>query len=218
MDTIRIAIADDHKLFREGMGMILQTVAQFDVLYDAEDGVQLLERMSAEGALLPDVVLLDLKMPNKDGLETTKELIAKYPSIRILILTMLDDDDYILHSLDNGAHGYLLKDTSADEMKNAIMSVHKEGYYFSHRVSQVMLKGLKRKPSAPSLGDEYHITNREQEVLQLICQEMTTTAIADKLFLSVRTVESHRKNVMEKIGAKNTAGLVFRAIKAGLVD
>lgn len=219
MKQITIAIADDHKLFREGLGMILSSMEEFNVLFDAADGQDLMDQLESETSVKPEVLLLDLKMPNKDGLETTREVVSKYPDIKILILTMLDDDDYILHALDQGAHGYLLKDTSADEMKEAILAVYREGYFFSHRVAQVMLKGLKRKPGAPqALNNSVRITEREKEVLGMICQEMTNTAIADKLFLSIRTVESHRKNLLEKLGAKNTAGLVFRAMKEGLVE
>lgn len=217
MEKIKVAMADDHKLFREGLSMILNSMEEFDFLFHTDDGQSLMNRLGSSD-ILPNVVLLDMKMPNMDGLETTKALIANYPEMKVLILTMLDDDDYILHALDQGAHGYLLKDSSADEMKKALLGVWKEGYYFSQNVAQVMLKGIKKKPSRkPQLKGMPTITGRELEILNLICQEMTTTAIADQLFLSERTVETHRRNLMEKLGAKNTAGMVFRAFKMGLI-
>lgn len=217
MEKIKVAMADDHKLFREGLSMILNSMEEFDFLFHTDDGQSLMNRLDSSD-ILPNVVLLDMKMPNMDGLETTKALIANYPEMKVLILTMLDDDDYILHALDQGAHGYLLKDSSADEMKKALLGVWKEGYYFSQNVAQVMLKGIKKKPSRkPQLKGMPTITGRELEILNLICQEMTTTAIADQLFLSERTVETHRRNLMEKLGAKNTAGMVFRAFKMGLI-
>lgn len=216
--TVRVAIADDHALFREGIKMIVESRDNFKCILEADNGKALLEGI-AKSPKKPDVVLLDLKMPVMDGMETTKVLRAEYPTIKILILTMLDQDDYILHLLDLGANGYLLKNSSSAEVQKAIATVYERDYYFSEHVSQVMLSGLqkKRRP-IPVLNATSRITEREQEVLRLMCDEMTTAEIAERLFVSVRTVETHRKHLMEKLGAKNTAGIIYRALKEGVLD
>ncbi len=214
--TIRVAIADDHALFREGIKMIIESKSNLKCVIEADNGQSLLDAI-ASAPKEPDVVLLDLQMPVMDGMECTKRLRQEYPRIKILILTMLDQDDYILHLLDLGANGYLLKNSSAEEVIKAIETVMENDFYFSDHVSKVMLSGLqkKRRP-VPVLNATERITEREQEVLELMCQEHTTAEIAEKLFLSVRTVETHRKHLMEKLGAKNTAGIVYRAMKEGV--
>lgn len=216
--TIRVAVADDHALFREGIKMIVESRENLRCVIEADNGQALLDAI-AKAAKEPDVVLLDLKMPVMDGMECTKRLREEYPRIKILILTMLDQDDYILHLLDLGANGYLLKNSSADEVQRAIETVMERDFYFSEHVSKVMLSGLQRKrKSVPVLNATASITEREQEVLRMMCDEHTTAEIAERLFLSVRTVETHRKHLMEKLGAKNTAGIIYRALKEGVLE
>ena len=216
--VIHVAIADDHRLFREGLALIINGHDRFRLLYDVADGQELMNRLGSS-ATLPDVVLLDLKMPVKDGMAVTEEIKVSFPGIKVLVLTMFHQDDYILHMLDLGANGYLLKNSSAEEVKRAILTVYEKDFYFNEHVSAVMLKGLKKKRAKPpSLEVFNHVTAREKEVLELLCQEHTTADIAERLFLSVRTVETHRKNLMHKLGAKNTAGLIIRAIKEGVIE
>ncbi len=214
---IKVAIADDHTLFCEGLKLIINSRDDFRLVLEARNGQELLDGI-AELEAPPDVLLLDLKMPVKDGIETTKELKVTYPEIKILILTMIDQDDYIIHLLDLGANGYLLKNSSAEEVQNAIVAVAEKGFYFSDYVSQVMLSGLRRKrASPPALDAMTKVSAREIEVCELIATGLTTNEIAERLFISARTVESHRKNLMEKLGVKNTAGIVYRALKEGLL-
>lgn len=215
---IRIAIADDHKLFREGLKMIIEMSDNLKLIAEAENGQLLMDSLHT---LIekPQVILLDLKMPVKDGIETLKELKVDYPKIGVLILTMIDQDDYILHLLDLGANGYLLKNSSSDEVQIAIKTVMEKDFYFNEHVSKVMLGGLRRKRKAPQAFEGGpNISEREKEVLNLLCKEHTASEIAEILFISVRTVETHRKHLMEKLGAKNTAGIIYRAMKEGLVD
>jgi len=215
--TINVAIADDHQLFREGIRLILESRPSMRLVVEAGNGQDLLNQL-ATLETLPDVVLLDLKMPVLDGMETTKLLKEQYPEVKILILTMLQQDDYILHLLDLGANGYLLKNSSATEVLEAVSTVVAKDFYFNEHISNVLLAGLKRKRKAPpKLNNNQNITDREREVLHLMCQEHTTQEIADKLFVSARTVETHRRNLMQKFEAKNTAGLVLRALKQGIV-
>lgn len=213
MEPIKIAIADDHALFREGLKGILAASAYFEVICDVGSGDELLTAMEDQPA---DVVLLDLKMPGMDGIKVAELLKKQIPAMKIIILTMHHQEDFILHMLNLGVNAYLLKDTSSSELKTAILATHQRDYYFDDRVSKVMLKGLKKKHlHKPSLDNAIRLTPREEEVLELICQEYTTPEIAEKLFVSHRTVESHRKNLLEKLSAKNTAGLVIKAIMNG---
>lgn len=214
---IRIAFADDHQLFCDGLSLIISTRQDFELVLKAHNGQELLDGIS-KLKMPPDVVLLDLKMPVKDGIETTKELRATYPDVRILVLTMLEQDDYILHLLDLGANGYLLKNSSAEEVLSAIENVVRKGFYFSDHVSQVMLEGLKRKRTPPPvLNATTNLSSRELEVCELMKDGLTTQEIADRLFISNRTVETHRKNMMEKLGVKNSAGVIYRALKEGWI-
>ena len=216
--TIKVAIADDHTLFREGIELIIESVPEFELVLTVPDGQALLDGM-VNLPVRPDVVLLDLKMPKKDGMKTTPELRAAYPEIKILILTMFDQEDYILHMLDVGANGYLLKNSSTQDVKTAIKSLAEKEFYFTDQISKVVVAGLRKKrklPPAFNAGEK--LTPREEEVLSLICSENTTQEIADKLFVSVRTIETHRKHLMEKLGATNTAGIIYRAMKQGLLS
>jgi len=217
-NTVKIAIADDHQLFREGIEMIINSVPEFELILEVPDGQALLDGIES-APTPPDVVLLDLNMPRKDGMETTIELRAKHPDIKILILTMFDQEDYILHLLDLGANGYILKNSAASDVKTAIRTLVEKEFYFTDQISQIMVSGLRKKrklPPAFFAGDR--LTIREQEVLGLISSELTASEIAEKLFVSVRTIETHRKNLMDKLGAKNTAGIVYRAMKLGILD
>lgn len=214
---IKIAIADDHTLFREGLAFIISKIKEFEVIIEAEDGLDLLAKLDKSNDK-PDVILMDLKMPNLDGMETAGRVKHLYPEMKIIILTMMQQEDFILHMFDLGVNGYLVKNTSAIELKEAINSVVDKDHYFNDHVSEIMLKGLKKKRvQKPSLSNKAQLTPREYEVLEHICQEYTTSEIADKLFVSHRTIETYRKNLLEKIGAKNTAGLIVRSIKTGLI-
>lgn len=216
-ETIRIAIADDHKLFCEGLRLIIQSNPRFELLFEASDGQQLLDQVALSDPK-PEVILLDLRMPVKDGIETTRELKILHPEIKILILTMIDQEDYILHLLDLGANGYLLKNLSAGDIHVAIETVAEKGFFFNDHTTQVMLQGLKRKrAAAPQLETGNKISSREIEVCRLMADGFTTSEIAERLFISSRTVETHRKNLMEKLGVKNSAGIIYRAVKEGLL-
>ncbi|RYZ47322.1 MAG: response regulator transcription factor, partial [Sphingobacteriales bacterium] len=161
--------------------------------------------------------LLDVKMPNMDGIEAIGKLKSDYPDIRVLILTMYDDEHFILHLMEAGASGYLVKNTDPEEIKKAIHAVVENGYYFSDLVSSVMLKTLVSKNIAkPKFKPEIKLTDKEKEVLQLICAEHTNAEIGQKLFLSPRTIEGIRSSLLERIGVRNTAGLVLYAVKQGI--
>jgi two-component system, NarL family, response regulator DegU len=214
---ITLALVDDHNLFRKGLISLLAETESIRVLFEASNGSELLERL-AEGNH-PQVILLDISMPVMDGVATLEHLVAHYPAIKVLMLTMNQDDAMILHIMKMGAHGYLLKETNPTELENAIHSVVETGFYFSELVSRALLgKLLKVDRLKPTFHGAVQLTDREMEVLDLVCQGLTNTEIAEKLFVSPRTVEGHRKNTMEKMGVRNTVAMVVYAIKKGWID
>lgn len=216
MTNIQVAIADDHKLFREGIRFLIDQMDGVSMLYETADGKELIARLKAEA---PDVLLLDLDMPEVDGIEALKEIRSQYPSMGIIILTMHSDSKMIAYLMELGANAYLMKDASPEELERAIRSVNEEGFYFNKAVSEAMLGGLKNQSLIkPTLKNDLSLTNREVEVLQLICQEYTAKEIAEKLFISPRTAEGHRRSLIEKLGVKNTAGLIVKAIKEGVIE
>ena len=216
MSKIRIGIADDHKLFRKGVIELLASDPGLEVVLEANSGTNLIEQMPTSK---PDLVLMDLKMPGMDGMEATKFFKAHYPEVKIIVLSMIDDDKFILHLIKLGANGYLPKNTDPLELLNAIHTTATKGYYFNERISKVMMEGLHGpKQDAPSLNDNVQFSEREREVLQLLCDGLTTAEIAEKVFLSPRTVEGYRHRMIEKTDTRNTAGLVAYAIRKGLVQ
>lgn len=217
MDTITIAIVDDQPLFREGLTFIIQQHADLKIVLEAEHGQDLLDQL-AQAHALPDVILMDIKMPKMDGMECVKILKQAYHEIKIITLTVYDQEDYVLHLLDLGINGYLRKLTSGQDVCKAIRTVIDKGYYFDDFVTKIMLSGLKKKRqivSKPKVDDEVSVTPREREVLHLILKEYTTQEIANQLFVSIRTVETHRKNLFAKFGVKNVVGLVIKALQMG---
>ncbi len=214
MAIIKYIIADDHKIFRQGLRYALADDHRLKLVGEAENGLMLLDIVEKQK---PDVVLLDIKMPEMDGIEATKKLHLSYPGIKILMLTSFDDEHFILHLLELGANGYLLKNSEPDEIKKAIHAVYENDYYFNHLVSNTMLKTLTRKNADLKFKNAINLNDRETEVLKLICQELTTVEIGAKIFLSPRTIEGIRTSLIEKIGVRNTAGLVVYALKNGII-
>lgn len=177
------------------------------------------ELMDVLKQIVPDVILMDLKMPGMDGIAATTEVRRLYPAVKIIVLTMYDDEQYIMHILDIGANAYLVKNTDPTEIAKAMSSVIENEYYFSDMVSKAMLKNLVQKRQLPVRFEKViSLNERETEILRLICKEYTTAEIADKVFLSQRTVEGIRAGMLEKVGVRNTAGLVLYAARAGLAD
>ncbi len=216
METIKLGLIDDHNLFREGIKSLLNKMSNITLVLEAVSGKDLLAKLNN---VVPDVILLDLEMEDMNGVDTTVKLQELYPNLKIIILTMHKEERMISYLMEVGANGYLLKDTNQQELEEAIVSVHEKGFYFNPFVSEALLKGLKHKTNKPpAIGKDYYLTTRELEVLELITKEFTTTEIAEELFLSSRTIEGHRKNLMEKLGVKNTAGLIMKAVKEKIIS
>lgn len=214
-EIIQLGLVDDHNLFREGIKSLLDKISEVNLVLEAVNGKDLFTKLKND---VPDVILLDLEMEEMNGVDATLKLQEEYPDVKILILTMHKEERMISYLMEIGANGYLLKDTTREELEEAIKTVHKKGFYFNQFVSQALLKGLKNKSGKPlTIGKDYHLTAREIEVLELIAKEFTTAEMADELFLSVRTIEGHRKNLISKLGVKNTAGLLIKAIKEKLI-
>ncbi len=212
MDKLNIAIADDEKLFRSGIKMILEESTRFKVLLEAENGQELLDNISQDN--FPDLILLDLSMPVLDGIKTLEILIGKYPTAKIIILTSHYDATIIVKLIEMGASSFLAKNTHPDLLIEAINKVIEKGFHYTDYILELlrekMLYGGKREGVIVNLSD------REEEVLKKLCDQKTTKEIADELYISPRTVEGHRNNLLHKTQAKNLAGLIIYAIENGI--
>ena len=216
MSLIKVAIADDHKIFRKGVVLSMRPYTNIKFVMEAENGEELLSKIP-EAA--PDVILCDLRMPIKDGIDTTKQITRDYPNIRVIILTMYEDERFVGHLMDCGAAGYLLKSTEPAEIKRAIMDVMRTGFYLNPFVNKVLIKkNYSKQKFNPNLSTEIVISEREKEVLTLVCMEYTASEIAQKMEISSRTVEAIKDRLMERFGVKNSVGLVFYAMKNQLID
>ncbi|GAA4452155.1 response regulator transcription factor [Nibrella saemangeumensis] len=214
-------MVDDHNLFRRGMATILSQVPDFELVLEASNGQEFIDKIPRR---VPDVVLLDLQMPVLDGTATADYLRDNYPLIKIVVLTMHDEDRMVLHLLEKGVSGYLLKDSDPDEVELAVRKVMDEGVYLNEFVSKAMLRKMTNKttvvkpsPNAGLYNGKVVLSEREKEVLKLICEGLSTQEISEKIFLSPRTVEGHRLRILEKTGTKNTAGMVAYAFKNNLM-
>jgi len=211
MNKIKYAIADDHKIFRRGIISALADTPELKLVLEAENGKELINALPKNK---PDVILLDLKMPEMDGIETAQQIRKSDNDVKIIVISMYDDEKYVIHLMEIGANGYLLKNAEPEEIKTAIFTAYENGYYFNDFVNKALLKKITHRTQVkPVFNKNIELTDREQEVLKLICQEHTATEIANLIFLSPRTVEGIRTKLLEKIGVKNTAGLVMYAVK-----
>ncbi len=216
--VINIGIADDEALFRKGLKLLLEDFNDIKVILEAEDGQDLLERLQKE-TNHPEILLLDLKMPRLNGIETAKILREKYQDLKIIILSTHYSKAFIINMIEIGAASYLPKNTVPEEVAATIRAVADKGFYYSNEVLEIMRENMMNK-NIPKLKTpfEIEVTQREREVLQLICEQMTTSEIADKLYISPRTVDGHRNNLLSKLDCRNTAGLVVYAMQNGLVE
>ena len=211
MEIIRVAIADDHEIFRKGLRIILNEIDELKVIGEAQNGHELFEILKHHEV---DVILMDIRMPVMDGIEATKKVVEKYPQIKVIALTMFEEISYFNQMVEAGANGFLLKKTNKDELYRAILQVMQDETYFSEEFISNVNKT--QKPKSRISGIE--LTEREQEVLDLICKGMSNTEISKFLGLSARTVDGHRAHLLEKTGAKNSPHLVMFAIKNGLTE
>lgn len=218
MAIISYVIADDHEIFRQGVRNALNRDHRLKCLGEAENGKQLLTLLR-KGKPQPHVVLLDIKMPEMDGVAVTAAIRQQYPDIRILVLTMYDEEAVILHMLDLGVNGYLVKTATPAEITQAIHKVYEEDYYLNDMVSRLMLKSRVQKNNIRLQHKEnVTLSDKEKEILRFMCQELTTAEIGEQLFLSPRTVEGLRSGLIEKLGVRSSTGLIIYAVKNGIAD
>lgn len=214
---LQIAIADDQSIFRKGVISSLDQYTHLNIVCEAENGTELLAQLAENHV---DIVLLDMKMPDMDGVEACKKIKQLFPSVKVIGLSVYDHHYYIASLFEAGGSGYLLKDIDPEEIVKAIDTVHTEGVYFHEKASIPLIKQLMAidHPSVYyAIDHSIPLKNYEIDIIKLIAQEFTAVEISEKLELSKRTVENYKANIMSKIGAKNTAGIVTYAIKKGII-
>lgn len=210
--NIRIAIAEDHELVRQGIINLLSDEEGLTIVSEVENGAELLNELRTKTV---DIILLDLEMPVMGGKEALKVITSRYPSIRVIILSMHYSDDFIIDSIGAGARGFLPKNCDIEKVIDAIHAVHNQGYYFDDKMSKALLvRVMENKDIHPIFSNEA-LTSREIEIVKYICDGKTNKDIADDLHLSIRTVEVHRKHISKKTNATNVVGVVVYAIKNG---
>jgi len=213
---ILIAIADDHKNFREGIKKCTSSDSTFKVVLEAENGQELI---SGFEKVIPDVVIMDLKMPVMDGMEATQIIRKKFPGVKVLVVTMYGEEKFVTHLMEIGANGYLLKNSEPEEIRRSIHAVYENGYYFNDAVNKALLKKISIKNNiTPSFNKDIQFSEIELNVLKLICNEKNEEEIAKEINSETNTVIEIQKQLIAKIGVRNIGGLVLYAIKNGIVN
>ncbi len=212
MEKIRIIIADDHQLFRNGLKILLNAFPEFEVTGEASNGVEFLKILKNTKA---DIVLMDINMPEMDGIEATRQGLKLYPEIDIIALSMYGEEEYYYKMVDAGAKGFLVKDSDISEVKDAILTVRKGGSYFSQELLYHVIQKIKHRENE---NKSANLSKREKEILFKICEGLSNQEIAETLFISKRTVDKHRANLLGKTNSKNTASLILFAIRNKLIE
>lgn len=214
MEDLKIVLADDHSIVRQGIKQLLKSNKSIEIVGEACTGKEALEQVAR---LAPHLLVTDISMPLCSGIEVTSEISSKYPDTKVLILSMYDDDEYVIKAIEAGASGYVTKEADEDEILAAVESIAAGRTYYSRSVSETMAKTLIRKRAGFRHEESETLTDREQEVLKCIVEGFSNKIIADKLYISIRTVDTHRSNIMKKMKTRNTAELVKKAIRDKVV-
>jgi len=212
MEKIRIIIADDHQLFRNGLKILLSAFPDFEVIAEASNGEEFLKIL---GNTQADIALMDINMPEMDGIDATRKGLKLYPDINIIALSMYGEEEYYYKMVDAGAKGFLLKDSDISEVRDAILTIRKGGSYFSQELLYHVIQKIKHRESETKSAN---LSKREKEILLKICEGLSNQQIAESLFISKRTVDKHRANLLGKTNSKNTASLILFAIKNKLIE
>lgn len=209
MNKINIVLADDHQLFRDGLKAMLQAWGQVNIVGEASHGSVLLTVLASQ---TPDIVLLDISMPQVSGIDLLPTIKERFPNVKCIMLTMHEDVQYVLRSLKQGADGYLLKDADEEELKTAIQEVYGGKKYFKNKISDMIVANLSGEQAPETL-----LSEREIQIVRLVAEGKITKEIADQLYVSVRTIETHRSRIMRKLGVVNTAEMIRMAYKKKLI-
>jgi two-component system, NarL family, response regulator NreC len=214
--SIRLIIADDHEIFRDGLALMLSRQKDITLLAQAGNGKELAELTEQHN---PDVIITDIKMPVMDGIQASKLILKKQPDVKIIALSMFDEETLIVDMLEAGAKGYLLKNADKQEILDAIETVYEDKTYYCHHTSAKLTNMIVKSSFNPYKKKEpVSFNERELEIIKLICQQNSSKEISDKLFLSSRTVEGYRTKILEKMNARNTVGVVVYALKHNLIE
>jgi DNA-binding NarL/FixJ family response regulator len=212
MDKIRIIIADDHQLFRNGLKILLNSFPDFEVVGEAANGEEFLKLLKSVKA---DIALMDINMPEMDGIEATRKGVKMSPETNIIALSMYGEEEYYYKMVDAGAKGFLVKDSDISEVRDAILTVVKGGSYFSQELLYHVIQKIKHREHETKSAN---LSKREKEILFKICEGLSNQEIAETLFISKRTVDKHRANLLGKTNSKNTASLILYAIRNKLIE
>ncbi len=211
MSKIKIVLADDHQLFRNGLKILLDAFDNFEISGEAGNGEEVLQIIAGSDC---HIILMDIDMPVLDGIEATRRVLELKPDIKIIALSMYGEEDYYHRMVEAGAKGFLLKDSDINEVRDAIITVHNGGNYFSQELLQHVIQKIRSRETETKLAN---LSRREKEVLLKICEGLSNQEIADRLFISKRTVDKHRANLLSKTASKNTASLILYAIKNKII-
>jgi two-component system response regulator NreC len=216
VQQIRILLADDHNVMRKGLKLLLESQPEFTVVAEAADGRQAVEQADATS---PDVAVLDIAMPNLNGIEAAQRIVSQQPNTSIIILSMHSDEGYVLRALKAGAKGYLLKDSAEGDLIEAIMTVHKGKTFFSREIGKMLVEDYIRDVRTRGIEDSYELlTSREREILQLLAEGKANKEIAAALNLSAHTVETHRRNLQDKLNLHSLAELFLYAVRKRIIS
>lgn len=212
MEKIRIALADDHQLFRNGLKILLGGYPEFEVVAEASNGAELLKVLEN---CPTDIVLMDINMPEMDGVEATSRISRQIPEVFVIALSMYGEEEYYYRMVEAGAKGFILKDSDISDVYDAIIAVYRGGNYFSQELLYHVIRRIKNREQEEKSSS---LSKREKEILFKICEGLSNHEIAEELFISKRTVDKHRANLLAKTGSKNTASLILYAIKNRLIE
>lgn len=215
IEPFKIVIVDDHILFRDGLKYVIEKLPAYKVIGEADNGKQFLEMIEIEK---PDVVLMDISMPVMNGIEATEKALEKYPELKVIAISMYGDQEYYYKMINAGVKGFVLKQSGKNELETAIYEVLKGGNYFSQELLCRIITNFNDKQVTTSDNKVIKLTDRESEILQLVCSGLSNAEIGEKLFLSQKTVEGHKTKLLQKTNTKNSAGLIMFAIKNGLIS